>query len=63
MNEGEYCTTIKANCTPKDCPVEFCKWRDTVWAMAQLRKWAYETNVKPISTPSQIPESPQKPKK
>lgn len=57
MKEGEYCQTIKAECTPRNCPVEFCKWRDTVWAIEQMRKWAYTTNIEPKTNPPQTTDS------
>lgn len=30
------CTERIPPCDPRNCPKEFCTWRDTVWAVSQL---------------------------
>lgn len=30
------CTDKTPPCDPRNCPKEFCTWRDTVWAATQL---------------------------
>lgn len=49
----EYCESSKKMCDPKDCNVEFCRWRDTKWIRSQLASWAYNTNGKKGETISQ----------
>lgn len=48
----EYCKSAKTMCDPAGgCNHEFCWWRDNVWALQQLKRWAYSTsNEKPVDT-------------
>ena len=36
-----FCDAKNEMCNPTGCNVEMCRWRDTVWALANLSKWAY----------------------
>ncbi len=40
----EYCKAKGTMCDPKGCNVELCWWRDTVWAIRQMSRWAYSDN-------------------
>lgn len=53
----EYCKAKKAMCDPKDCNREFCWWRDSVWAIKNMEKWAYSTETtKPSPKPDTVKE-------
>lgn len=43
MKEGDTCLIINKPCDPTDCPVEMCRWRDTVWAIQTLKRLANYT--------------------
>lgn len=59
MPTGEFCKGTQNTCDPTDCPVEFCKWRDTVWVKQKLQKWAYNTNYeKPQTSDSASEKTP-----
>lgn len=52
----EYCKAKKDMCDPRDCRVENCWWRDTVWVLKQMPGWAYSTDYekpKPSNSPSE----------
>lgn len=40
----EWCKSLQKECDPADCNVEMCWWRDNVWAIKQLSRWAYDTS-------------------
>jgi hypothetical protein len=40
----EFCKTAQRMCDPNDCPLEFCKWRDTEWVLKKLKGWGYATS-------------------
>ncbi len=48
----QFCEAKQAMCDPKNCNVEMCWWRDTVWALQQLSEWAYTTNIEPKPKPT-----------
>lgn len=41
------CQAINDACNPRNCPVEFCKWRDVTWIKEQMERWAYTTSEPP----------------
>jgi len=63
-----FCKAKGALCDPKNCNREFCWWRDTVWAVKNMSRWAYDTsNEKPKSSEDAVSnsngENPIKPDK
>lgn len=53
MKEGDLCKITQSPCNPRDCRVEFCRWRDTIWVIQALKGWANNTSdnkPKPQST-------------
>ena len=45
MGERVYCLTSDEMCTPKNCPVELCEWRDTEWILQAMRELEHLENL------------------